>query len=353
MSEGLEKSNINTDDKPEFSTWAPILKSEEIATIKRTLFEQTPTESTTKEGGHGIDLLASNFMEVDANGNIVSGPDWFKENPLDEFEPRKAVLEYGKSYYALIEPVLQTPYIWSKYIFYILPKSTLHRVGIAACESPFYGTEDEYQKNQLGITSEAYEDGRQAAIKILVLNPNGVEVEEFAPFVQMVIERLPEKKAKESVTEQNRFAAERWPEKREPLHLGAVSEFLPQKPRITKDPQKSIIDVTKPIKPDEEIYRVRKNTPYVIHTKESLVVSPGETGVTRAFPEEEKPIRTFGDALVDAGYHGKLTFLIMPKEDLTLRIGDPIGYFSRIHVPPTDKSYQGRYQEKKNNLPEK
>lgn len=242
MTEGLAPKINKEESEPHaaFSVWAPIPPSRSLARRKWELFEQKTTGPGIKEQPHGIDLFAANFLAVSpADGTVGGEPAWFKENPLDGMEQPKAILEPGKKYFVLISPALKRPYRLSDMVFHLLPKSTLHRVGIAALESSFSGTENEEQKNQVGLVSEAYEDGRRAAIEILVLNPNGVEIEKLAPLVQAVLEKAPNKNLDTIAEQSENFLVGREQEKHEPLHLGRVSEFLPIRPRIATDPKKT------------------------------------------------------------------------------------------------------------------
>lgn len=51
-----------------------------------------------------------------------------------------------------------------------------------------------------------------------------------------------------------------------------------------------------------------------------------------------------GSALVDAGYEGKLTYLIMLDQDITLKPGDKVANLLRINVTATKEIYHGQWK---------
>ncbi|MBI2036842.1 MAG: hypothetical protein HYT14_00580 [Candidatus Liptonbacteria bacterium] len=331
--------------RPEFELFLAIPRSEEWALLKGSLFAARELREL-KEQPHGLDLKAAHFVEVDPKSGA---PETILEWKTDEKNaegkevPPSVFLRPGKEYFVLLNPLLRESYDRSKFVLHLLPRSSLLRAGVVAEESTFFGTEDEAIRESLGSWFDAYYDGRQGAFRIFIANPNGVEVEDLAPVVQVVPERIP--KDEIVARTQEAFLLEREQEKRTPLFLGGVSEFLPVRPKIATDPEKSQLKVTQPMASDDTAFHLRKDVPYLLETAEEVSLSAHEVGLTRAFASHEN-IAAYGDALVDAGYHGKLTYLVIPKEDIVLRRGDAISYLLKVNVPTTSKPYSGHWGKK-------
>jgi len=331
--------------QPAFEPFLAIPRREEWTFLKGSLFAARELQEL-KEQPHGLDLMAAHFVEVDSKtGAPETILEWKKsEKNAEGKEALSSVfLRPGKEYFVLLNPPLRESYDRSKFALHLLPRSSLLRAGIAAEESTFYGTEDEATREGLGSLFDAYYDGRQGAVRIFVANPNGVEVEDRAPIVQVVPERIPKD---ESVAEaQESFLAEREHEKHTALSLGGISEFLPIRPKIAVDAKQNNLNVTQAVRADGDTFRLRGGTPYLLETAEDVSLSAHEIGLTRALAEHDN-VAAYGGALVDAGYKGKLVYLAIPKEDVVLKRGAPISYLLKINVPTTSQPYSGHWGKK-------
>lgn len=326
-----------------FDLFVAIPPRERWSLLKEVLFADKGLKEL-REQPHGLDLLVMNFVEINTQtgrpGKIV------ESRRITEAEnmPEVFDLEYGKEYFAMLWPPLRTSYDKLGYDLHLLPKSSLHRIGVASRETPCYDPEDDVAED-LAQWFDYFYDGRQAAFRIFVANPKGVGIERLAPLVQVIPERIPSRRPDVQKTSegQEQLLVEREKEKREPLHLGEMAEFTDKKPRLATDKIRDRLDVTEPMTPNNGVFRLEKRRPYLMRTQETISLSAHEIGLTSAFLERED-LTAFGDALVDAGYNGGLTYLVIPKRDMELRAGDEISYLLRINVPRTEMPYSGQWK---------
>lgn len=327
--------------KPEFDPFLALPTREKWELLKSTLFAAEDLHEI-KEQPHGVDLLLQNLVEIVGQnlGNIITPDAPEKEKSQLSFH-----LPYGKEYFAILYPPIRMPYRWTEYALHLMPRSSLMRAGILAQESDFYGTKDQNQMNELGERFDYYEDGRQGAIKIKVLNPNGVTIEQGAPLIQMIAEPLPSGQSDiEKITrEQTRFLSERESEKKESLCLGEVREFLSLTPHIASNQKENKLEVTAPLKKIEGRYSLRKGVPYLFRTKETITLTNHEIAFTHGTKENENLLIS-GDSLIDAGYHGGLTYLAISQKDMIIDEGEVISYLFKINVPTTQKPYHGQWK---------
>lgn len=327
--------------KPEFSPFLSLPTREKWESLKHELFSADELYEVKKQP-HGIDLLLQNLVEIGGQnlGDII-----MTENPKEGTARPSFHLPYGKEFFAVLYPPIKRPYRWQEFALHLLPRSSLIRAGILARESDFYGTENQELMNQLGERFDYYEDGRQAAIRIKVLNPNGVTIEQGAPIVQIIVKPLPANRpdAQRVAQEQTRFLRERESEKRQPLHLGEVREFLSRAPHIASNQEENKLDVTAPLNAPGGRYALRQGVPCLFRTKEAVKLTNHEVAFTQG-TRENADITIVGDSLVDAGYEGQLTYLAIPQKDMTIEAGEVISYLFKAGVPTTQEPYKGRWR---------
>lgn len=338
-----EKTDEPHERAPSFDLFLALPPYQRWRLLKGSLFAAKELREL-KEQPHGLDLMVMHFVEIDEKsgrpGKIMEA----HKSEKTEGAPEIFQLEHGKEYFAMLWPPLRVSYDKLRYNLHLLPKSSLHRMGVAARETPCYDPEDNAAED-LSQWFDYFYDGRQAALRILVANPNGVEIERLAPIVQVVPEREPSRHPdmQRLSEQQEKFLLEREKEKREPLHLGEMAEFKEEKPHLATDKIRDRLNVTEPMASDSGAYRLKKGRPYLMRTQETVSLSAHQIGLTSAFLERED-ITAFGDALVDAGYNGGLTYLVIPKRDMELRAGEEISYLLRINVPETEAPYRGQWK---------
>lgn len=334
------KERPSEKETPPFEIFAPIPRAEEWEIIKRELFTGKEPESMEAQP-HGIDLRAENFAEINQKSEGIERIIAL-EKPQTAKTPLIIHLEPGREYFALLSPPLRISPDKTNFFLRLFPKSSLLRAGIAAEESSFRGSGSKKEQLEIGSFFDKYRDGLQGAFRIRITNPNGVEVEIGAPFVQIIPERMPNDPALRQVAEaQELFLKEHGGKKKMPLHLGAALRFLPKCPRLAKERADHRLDVTEEIRPEENHWRLKKGQPYILRTEETVVLSAHELGFAKG---SVSGADAYGDALVDAGYKGALIFLTVPKKDITVRVGEKIADFLKINVPTTKKPYQREWK---------
>lgn len=339
----MEKENQPTRPEaeitPEFERYSPLVKKEEWRMLKEELFGDKAVEA--HEQPHGIDLAVENiFLVGERKASAMQKLDWQKESGVEESDTENIWLSPGTTYVLLLGPRLK-PGKEITHIPYkarLFSRSSLFRIGIASESSPFDGTALGSEETKKSF-SPGYEDGRQAAFRITVLNPNGAVIEKNAPAVQMVFEKSPGDTFARIAKEQKRFAETHAHEKEEELHLGDAFMFANQTPRLGKTKKRDKIDVTEPLTAKDGEYSLRGGTPYLLRTAETVTFLPNQFGVTHGSVKEAS---IYCDSVIDAGYRGRLTYLVVPKKDMILKQGDAIAAALRDHVPGTKEPYRGK-----------
>lgn len=318
----------------------PVPHAGEWALIKRELF-LGDTSELMPEQPHGIDLMVQNIVEVNPKTGEMTVIEWHTEQKENGEQVKIYKLNSGRTYIVMMMPFLRRPFdeVAQHDFIHLFPRSSLHRMGIGANQVPFYGTNNAIIQEKLAEIFDTYYDGmREGAMPIYIAHPSGVEVESGAPFVQAVIERS------RGVSSD---AIDAWRERMRSqgaqLHLSEVKEFKAGiVPRLTKEPAK--IDIAETLSSENDVYQLKAGQAYIFETQEFLSFSADEIGIAEG-SSKSGAMDIYGDALIDAGFKGKVTFLAIPQKDLIVRSGDAIGTVFRVKVPSTPMPYQGSYQE--------
>lgn len=323
---------------PEFERYSSLVKKEEWRTLKKELFGEKTTEAN--EQPHGIDLAVENIFLAGEETSPAQKLEWEKQPAEKESDAASIRLSPGKTYIFLLTPHLKPGKEITRlpYRARLFSGSSLFRIGIAAKSSLFSG--DALDNPEIQEFSSDYREGRQAAFRITILNPNGAVIEKNAPVVQMVFEKSPGNAFLRLAEEQERFAETHAHEKEEELHLGDAFIFSGQTPRLGKTKEHDKINVTAPLVDEGVTYFLKSGMPYLLRTEETVTFLVDQFGTTHgSIPEA----RVYCDSVIDAGYQGKLTYLVIPKKDMMLKPGDTIAAILRDHVPGTKEPYRGKW----------
>jgi deoxycytidine triphosphate deaminase len=328
----------------------PVANAEDLARIKRELLIGINIESLVEQP-HGIDFDVYNIITMESGK--PESIQCQEKTGEDGEKYYVAKLEAGKEYVIGIEPHLKIPWEEINYRLVLFPRSSLLRAGIECWPESFSGGLYGKEQKALGrLPSErprkrgSYETGRHTTYRIKILNPNGVEIEANTPIVQVLFrsKHIDATKTSQGMSEET---GDNLTGNRESLHLGQVLRFNQYRPHLSKNRKRQQLNVTEPLESTTGNYLLRRGVPYLLRTEETVALSDHEIGTTQGLlrqPRFSIEEHANGSALVDAGYTGKLTYLIVPKKDIVLKEGEKIAVLLKTPVPATRKTYHGQWK---------